>query len=180
MITWTEILASEKTPQTTRNAGRPERIPVTYEVRGERFGTEVNADALPFGIERSSFGVRSFLFFPGIEADCGTEPIDASDGGRSSILKKFAAYRAIVSQGLHRVHFGFPNFFVPFVTTNKTRMESMMSLLRRITDGEGSKSFLFKTFPAFTSFEKPPGPTGHMLTEPWHRVGYPDFLLNHA
>ena len=59
-------------------------------------------------------------------------------------------------------------------------MQSMMKVLQRITDGKGSKIFLFKTFPAFTSFEKPPGSTGHMLTEPWQRVGYPDFYLNNA
>ena len=44
-------------------------------------------------------GSRSFLFFPGIEADCGTEPLDGSDADRSSIAKKFAAYRAIAEQG---------------------------------------------------------------------------------
>ncbi len=56
-------------------------------------------------------------------------------------------------------------------------MQSMMQLLEKITEGRGSKMFLFKTFPAFTSFEKPPPPTGHMLTEPWHRVGYSPLFL---
>ena len=180
LITWPEILASDRTPQATRNAARPERIPVAYEVRREKYRVEVSADALPFGIERSEPGSRSFLFFPGIEADCATEPVDTNDVERSSIFKKFAAYRAIVSQDIHRAHFGFPNFFVPFITTNKARMESMMKLLQRITDGMGSKSFLFKTFPAFTSYEKPPASTGHILTEPWSRVGYPNFFLNKA
>jgi Replication-relaxation len=178
LITWTEILASDRTPQATRIASQPERIPVTYEVRNERCRAEVSADAVPFGIERSDSGSRSFLFFPGIEADCASEPVDTNDVDRSSIYKKFAAYRAIVSQDIHRAHFGFPNFFVPFITTNKARMESMMKLLNRITDSKGSKSFLFKTFPAFTSFEKPPASGGHVLTEPWQRVGFPDLYLS--
>ena len=72
-------------------------------------------------------GTRSYLFFPGIEADCGTEPIDASDFDRSSIAKKFAAYIAIAEQRMHRSHFGFPNFFVPFITTTEARL--------RIDDG---------------------------------------------
>jgi hypothetical protein len=177
LISWQDILASDRTPQATRTALRPERIPVAYEIRHEQCRTEICADACPFGIERSASGKRSFLFFPGIEADCATEPLDASDVERSSIYKKFAAYRAIVSQGIYRSHFGFPNFFVPFITTSDTRMQSMMKLVNRITDGKGSNIFLFKTFPAFTSYEKPPAPTGHMLTEPWHRVGHPPLFL---
>jgi hypothetical protein len=51
----------------------------------------------------------------------------------------------------------------------------MMEVLKRITGGNGSKIFLFKTFPAFTSFEKPHPPSGHMLTDDWQRVGYPPF-----
>jgi hypothetical protein len=180
LITWPEILASDRTPQATRIASQPERIPVTFEVHREKYRANVTADAMPFGIERSEAGGRSFLFFPGIEADCATEPLDTNDAERSSIYRKFVTYRAIVFQDIHRTHFGFPNFFVPFITTNKARMESMMKLLNRITEGKGSKSFLFKTFPAFTSFEKPPASTGHVLTEPWRRVGYPDIFLNRA
>jgi hypothetical protein len=82
-----------------------------------------------------------------------------------------------VTQDLHRTHFGFPNLFVPFITTNRTRMASMMKLLGRLTDGRGSKMFLFKTFPTPTSFEPSPTPGGHMLTEPWDRAGFAPFSL---
>jgi hypothetical protein len=175
LITWQEIMTSEKTPEATRNAPRPNCIPVSFVIRGEHQRTDVYADAHPFGIEQSKDGARSYFFFPGIEADCGTEPLEASDFERSSIHKKFSAYRAIVEQGIHQSHFGFPNFFVPIITTTLTRMESMMRCLERITAGRGSKMFLFKAFPAFTSFEPPPLATGHMLTEPWQRVGYVPF-----
>jgi hypothetical protein len=140
--------------------------------------SDIIADARPFGLERTIDDKRSYLFFPGIEADCGTEPIDAGDPDRSSIAKKFAAYLAIVEQGVHRSHFGFPNFFVPFITTSGARMRSMMELLDRLTARQGSKILLFKTFPSFTSAEKPPAPTGHMLSEPWQRVGYPPLSLD--
>ena len=96
----------------------------------------------------------------------------------SSIAKKFCAYLAIAEQGLHRSHFGFPNFFVPFITTSSARMRSMMELLARLPDGRGSKILLFKTFPSFTAAEKPPAPSGHMLTEPWQRVGFPPLCLD--
>jgi hypothetical protein len=177
LISWPEILASANTPEATRQSQAPASIPVAFSIRGEQHAVNLTADAQPFGLERVIDGKRSYLFFPGIEVDCGTEPLDASDVDRSSIAKKFAAYTAVADQSIYRSHFGFPNFFVPIITSANTRMQSMMRLLEKITDGRGSKMFLFKTFPAFTSFDKPPKPGGHMLTEPWHRVGHSTLFL---
>jgi hypothetical protein len=177
LITWQEILASEKTPIETQRAERPAYIPISFSANGEDHRTEVCADGAPFGLEMNRVGRRSYFFFPGIEADCGTEPITTSDFDRTSISKKFSAYLAIGEQGVHRAHFGFPNLFVPFITTTRVRMESMMALLNRLTGGHGAKMFLFKTFPSFTSFEKPPAATGHMLTQSWQRVGHSPLQL---
>ena len=129
LIRWREILANENTPAALRDAANPTAIGVSYALRGQSRTEQVIADAQPFGLERLIDGKRSYLFFPGIEADCGTEPIDASDPERASIGKKFCAYLAVAEQGLHRSHFGFPNFFVPFITTSSARMRSMMELL---------------------------------------------------
>ena len=177
LIPWHEILANEHTPTSTRESPSPASIPVQFTLRGEQQRINLTADAQPFGLERVNGGKRSYLFFPGIEADCGTEPLDASDADRSSIAKKFAAYTAIAEQGIYRSHFGFPNFFVPFITSTGARMHSMMRLLEKMTGEGGSKMFLFKTFPAFASFETPPRAGGHMLCEPWHRVGHAPLLL---
>jgi hypothetical protein len=177
LISWPEILASANTPLTTRESPAPASIPVTYSIRGQRDGKGLIADAQPFGLERVIDGNRTYLFFPGIEADCGTEPLDSNDPERSSIAGKFLGYTAVAEQRIYRSHFGFPNFFVPIIAATETRMRSMMRLLQKLTDGRGSKMFLFKTFPAFTSPEKPPEPSGHMLTEPWHRVGFDPFYF---
>lgn len=177
LITWTEILASERTPIETRRASRPAQIPVSISINGEHHHMMIRADGTPFGLELSRDGKRTYLFCPGIEADCGTEPVAASDFERSSIQKKFAAYLAIAQQNIHRSHFGFPNLFVPFITTTHARMESMMALLGRLTEGRGSKMFLFKTFPALTSAEPPLPPSGAMLTQPWTRVGADPFVM---
>jgi hypothetical protein len=179
VIDWQEIIANEKTPAALRTAAIPSAVTVSYSFRGQTRTEQIIADARPFGIERTVEGARSYLFFPGIEADCAAEPIDTRDPERSSIGRKFAAYLAIVEQGLHRSHFGFPNFFIPFVTTSSARMRSMMRLLELVTAGQGSKIFLFKTFPAFTSPEQPPSASGHMLTEPWQRAGFPALFLDH-
>lgn len=146
-ITWPEILASQKTPKAIRDSHTATSIPVSFSVHGECYSIAVTADACPFGLERTIDGKRTYLFFPGIEADCATEPIEASGFARSSIYKKFAAYIAIAEQSIYRSHFGFPNFFVPIITTTAARVHSMMRLLEKITEGRGSKLFLFKTFP---------------------------------
>ena len=177
LISWPEILGSGNTPRATRESSSPASIPVQFSMRGEQQTVNLTADAQPFGLERVINSTRSYLFFPGIEADCGTEPLDASDADRSSIAKKFAAYTAIAEQGIYRSHFGFPNFFVPIITSSTARMRSMMRLLEKMTDRCGSKMFLFKMFPTFTSFDMAPKAGGHMLSEPWHRVGHSPLLL---
>jgi hypothetical protein len=177
LITWPEILASSNTPEATRQSPTAASIPVRFTVNGGQYSVNVNADARPFGFERVVDGSRTYLFFPGIEADCGTEPVEASDFERSSIGKKFAAYIAIAEQGVYRSHFGFPNFFVPLIAPTRVRMESMMTLLLRMTRGRGSKMFLFKTFPVLSSVDKTPKADGHMLTEPWLRAGFEPLAL---
>jgi hypothetical protein len=178
LITWSEILKSDNIPAATRGSERPASIPISFEFRGERLTTEVRADGNPFGFLRQADGQRTYLFFPGVEVDCGSEPLTAADLERSSIHKKFVAYRAIAEQAVYRSHFGFPNFFVPFICTDASRLTSMMELLARLTDGRGSKMFLFKRYPAFHSPDPPPPASGHMLTEPWQRVGFPPLCLH--
>jgi len=88
LIPWSEILASERTPRATRESPSPASIPVTFLMRDEELSLNLAADAQPFGLERVIASKRSYLFFPGIEADCGTEPLEASDADRASIAKK--------------------------------------------------------------------------------------------
>jgi hypothetical protein len=175
MISWSEILASDNTPKATRESSTPATIPVSLAANGQSQSISVTADAQPFGLERLTEGKRSYLFFPGIEADCGTEPIETSNFDRSSLFKKFLAYLAIAEQGIYRSHFGFPNFFVPFITTTQARSESMQRMVAKLTHGRGSKMFLFKVLQTVDSAER--RPNGHMLTEPWVRVGHPPLSL---
>jgi hypothetical protein len=178
LISWNDILAHPATPIAVRESPTPTAIRVSYSHGGRGRCDEITADAEPFGLQRIIDGKPSYLFFPGIEADCGSEPLATGDADRSSIARKFAMYLAIAEQGLHRSYFGFPNFFVPFITTSAARLASMVGLVNQLTMGRGSKNFLFKTFPSFTSAERPPPATGHMLTEPWQRVGFPPFCLD--
>ncbi|MGC2411374.1 MAG: hypothetical protein WA459_01585 [Stellaceae bacterium] len=175
LLFWHDILQSQSLPEETRLSTRPHLIPVTVTIDGTVIPTHVAADGAPFGIARSDGDKTAHFFCPGVEADCGTEPIAASDFQRSSLYKKFVLYLEIDAKRIYRSHFGFPNLLIPIVTTNASRLTSMMSLLERLTYGAGSRNILFKTFPAFTSFEAPPPPSGQMLTQDWQRVGHPPF-----
>jgi hypothetical protein len=134
------------------------------------------ADWKPFGIERKINNQSFYRFFPGIEADTGTEPLEAGSF-RFDIHGKLLAYLTICRERIYHSHFALPCFFIPFVTGSRSRMDHMMALLQKLTDGKGHSSFLFKTFPPLTSFQAPPPPSGAMLTEPWLRVGYPPLTL---
>jgi hypothetical protein len=96
-------------------------MPVTTMINGATIATHMMADGASFGIAKSVAGQTAFFSCPGIEADCDTEPIDASDFQRSSIYKKFLIYLAIDARRIYRSHFGFPNLYIPFVTTNAAR-----------------------------------------------------------
>jgi len=165
LISWAEILQSESMPAATKKADHPNGIPACYHVDGEVFEKTVYADSRPFGIELTTDGRRKFRFFPGIEADTGTEPITTTNFKRTSIFAKFMAYLTVERDETYRSHFGFPIFFVPFVTPDATRIKSMMAELDRMTHGRGSRILLFKAV-------RDDAPPGYLFTEGWERVGY--------
>lgn len=175
-VSWSDIVASGKVPPATVKSAAPTHIPVAITMGGKEHKTEINADGKPFGLSYQASGREPlYRFFPGVEADLGTEPLQAYDFERSSIAKKFLAYVAIVEAQTYRSHLGFPNLFVPFVTTTTSRLRSMMTLLAKLTGDRGSKSIIFKTIPV--SFTRA-GDTEHFLAEPWQRVGFDPLALS--
>lgn len=168
LIRWPTILASNKVPDATRRLTNPLSIPVGDHRR--------IPDGEPIVIVRQ-FEPTTFIFLVQ-EGDCGTEPIDATDSDRSSIRRMFEDYLTIIEQRIYQTHFGANTFMVAIVTTNEARLNSMMALLARMNPGQSAKRFLFKHIPVFTSYKPSAPATGHMLTEPWRRVGFPDFYLN--
>jgi hypothetical protein len=86
LIPRADILTSENTPAATRKLAVPDRIPV-----GDH---GVRPDGEMFVLKSPS----GFRFFPGIEADTGTEPIHSYDYDRSSIKAKFEDYIKLLSR----------------------------------------------------------------------------------
>lgn len=132
----------------------------------------------PFAIERQES--PRYTFIVGFEADCMTMPLETNDTKRSSIQKKFLDYLRVLHNDTIKSHFGFNTKFFPFVTLDTDHMNAMMELLTKIIARERlnpvfARSFGFKVMPSF--YATPAPATGHMITEPWSRAGFPPFSL---
>ena len=111
------------------------------------------------------------MFFFGHEFDRDSEPLTSGDIERSSMVRHLLSILALLDGG-YKSHFGIPSGYVPIVTIGRGRMESIMRLLLKLTDGKGSRHILFKRIDDFSSYASFPPATGHMLTEPWQRAGH--------
>ena len=159
-------------PRDTRRSAAPHAIPVTYNQKVYR----LIADGWPFGIQRTIDGEPHWTFCPGVEADCDSEGLESANFERSSIFKKFTLYLEVERKELYYSHWGFPDMVVPFFTTNEGHLNNMKALLRKMTNGKGSKMILFgKPYPSFYSYGPAPKPSNVALTMGYDRVGYPPF-----
>jgi hypothetical protein len=90
---------------------------------------------------------RSRRYFV-VEIDRGTMPISRADFAQTSFEKKMRAYLATYAAKQHERQFGWKNFRVLTLTTNRQRMQSMMDAARRVRmpHGPGAPIFLFAPF----------------------------------
>ncbi len=169
MIGWKEILAHPKLPSATRDAPHPFRLPV-----GD---ATLIPDGRPYVLARAMpDGGKRFLCVIGKEIDRHTEPLVPTDKLRSGIARKFELYRAFVDDRGYLTHYGFPNAVVLIVTTNAQHLTNMMALTHELI---GPCTYLlFKCVPDWAHAANFPPPGDFMLTEPWQRVGHPDFFLS--
>ena len=177
-ISWKEIIARSPTKDSDNPFQIPVSIAYTYSRtrKTHRANLKIVPDAL-FGIEYNNDGQKSYRFFA-VEADRNSMPVFRNNLNQTSYLKKFLAYRQIVSQRIYHTHFGLPNFLVINVTINESHLKNIISLLDQLTEGKGSKYFLFKAVPSFASLEAAPKPEANLLVEPWQRAGIEDIRIN--
>jgi hypothetical protein len=172
---WPEdLIASEKTPEKTRNAKHPFQIPVSYTYKDKRYDTAVRPDAKVFGFNRTHFERGRFIFIA-LEVDCGNEPVQAKNYERTHIARKFIEYDAIIEQEIHKSHFGIPNLYPMFITTSPLRQRSFMDCLASLSL-KNNKYFAFSWRPDTYSRTYAPA-TGHMFTRQYERVGHEPLSL---
>lgn len=179
-VTWTEIL--EGAPESTKRAANPFAISAFVshyferKQRTEAKEVEVIPDGL-FGIEYATQkGERKTRYFV-LEAE-RTNDVWANDFDGTSWLKKVLAYRDIIKSRTYETHLGIENLRVIAVAPERHKMQQMMDLVSRVTQGQGSTRFLFQHIPVLGYEDEKPVPLDRLFTTPWPRVGYLPFRLD--
>jgi len=158
LMTERDMLAHEKCPQATTREANPSHIPLGNFI--------VKPDAPIFGYQ---YGGKAHMYFHGFEIDRGTEPLRPGSYQRQSIQGKVRHYRDYIARGLYRSRYGLSQITILFITTKAQRLTGMLDVVREECAPEIAKRFAFKSIPDWhQSF---PAPTGHMVSEPWARVG---------
>jgi hypothetical protein len=99
---------------------------------------------LVFGLRLADGRRRNFM----VEIDRGTMPVVRSDIGQTSFARKMRVYLAAHAAKQHEHQFGWDNFRVVTITTNRQRIDSMIDALRgiRVDHSVGASLFWFSTF----------------------------------
>jgi DNA-binding Lrp family transcriptional regulator len=129
-------------PEHTRSARNPLSLRVSLSHRGAMHEIGLVPD-LVFGLQLSDGTRRNFM----VEIDRGTMPISRSDFLQTSFERKMRAYLTAHAGKQHDRHFGWNNFRVLAVTTDRHRTQSMMEALNQlhIPHSVGSPLFFFTT-----------------------------------
>jgi hypothetical protein len=125
--------------------GRPFSMKPTVIMDGVRYDVVVDCD-LAFALDDTVERRRSHWL---VEIDMDTMPIvrRRRDGAvalkGTSMMRKFLAYDAAHTQGLHKTMFDWPTFRVLVITSNATHAKNMATEVARMNGGKGSKLFWF-------------------------------------
>lgn len=162
LISWQEIVARTDHPE-------PMKLPcsIRYTFKNgatDRNDTFIIPDGL-FGIKRPDGKVSFFA----LEAE-HYNPIEPTNLKRASFLKKLLAYRNIAETGVYKDQLTIPNMRVLIVAPTEKRIEHMMELTERITNG--SNLFLFTHIPIQEELLRAPKPYTSLATRQWARAGH--------
>ena len=171
-IPWVEILGRQKCPIATREASNPFAIP--YDASDAQ--RHLIPDAL-FGVE---YGNGACFF--ALETDMGTEQHRDSEIKNATIVRKLRGYQQIVRGDAFKARYGLPSPQILMATTSVVRMHNMLDTAARLSALDPhwpSRRFQFKAIPNLARRNRSHlPPTGHLLTDPWHRVNAPSCDLS--
>ena len=123
------------------------------------------------------YEARQSLFI--LEADKGNEVNMTEDMRRKSEFRSWLQYREFIGRGLYRKHFKTDKAaIVLHVFNKKAKMENVMALHEKWTDGKGSN---YHAYRLDTRFEEPdfaaPKVSYDNYFQPWKRVNKPDLFI---
>lgn len=179
LLDFAALITHANVPPATRAASDPLLIQLKSD--------QLRFDGTPHLIIRKrADGVSLPLGIPGIQVDRGTE--------RFAQIEKYLLHALEFIEDRHyERHWAFDNCLIPFLFTMEARKSRAMQFVR---EKRGSCPFLlFKTIPDIGLLPHFPGPAHydrnykpaagewtppdniHVFTNPWSRVGCPDFFL---
>lgn len=180
LVDFAQLMQHANVPTTTRAA----RDPLLIQLRNE----EMRFDGTPHVIVRTGTdGVALPLGIPGIQVDRGTETFE-------QVEKHILNAIEFVEDRHYARHWGFDNCLIPFMFTKEVRKNRALQFVRQ--ERTKCSFLLFQTIPDLglePHFPKPqhydrsyqyqagewvPPESIHIFTNPWQRVGHPDFCLN--
>lgn len=167
LIWFEDIVASDNLPDETiklhkEKSKLPFLIPITE-------GKSVHPDGRPFVLKRS---FAKPMFFLGFEAETGTQSF-------SVVKQKLESYIIAIENGTIADRYNTNSHYLIWATPLRGRLNTIKSIWHELTERKPSlrRWMLFTTHPLYNAEEKT-SPTGHMVTEPLERVGYPDIILS--
>jgi hypothetical protein len=180
LVDFATLIVHANVPVATRGANDPLLIQLK--------SGQLRFDGTPhLIIRRSDNGVQLPLGIPGIQVDRGTESF-------AQIETYLLHAIEFIEDHHHERHWGFENCFIPFLFTKEVRKNRAMQFVRDVRDS--CPYLLFQTIPDLGLLHHFPKPEHysrsytykddeprhpdniHIFTNPWQRVGYPDFYLN--
>jgi hypothetical protein len=179
LIDFARLLAHPNVPLATRQSTDPLLVPLKHDA--------VRFDGTPHVIVRKrDDGVSLSIGIPGIQ-------IDRTDSYAQ--IEKHVLHALEYIEGRHyERHWGFDNCLIPFLFTKEVKKNRAMQFLR--SQRSTCPHLLFQAIPDYALLRHFPRPEHydraynyvegepqhpdniHIFTNPWQRVGYPDFYLN--
>ena len=143
-------------PTTRFRPSNPWSLSARIAQQGKHQTISIAPDAV-FAIQFLTFDRRSHFF---LEADRATMPIERSSLSQSSFKRKLQLYLAAHRAKEHVTRFGFQNLRVLTVTTSMERIQTMLLVVKAITENKGHGMFLFTDTATLSKYPDP-------LTLPW-------------
>lgn len=180
LIDFPQLTAHANVPKATREL----RDPLLVSLKSEQTRFDGTPHVL---IRKRDDGVELPLGIPGIQVDRGTERFE-------QVEKHLLHAIEFVEQRHFERHWGFDNCLIPFLFTKEVRKNRAMQFVRK--ERRTCSFLLFQTVPDVGLLRHFPRPEHydrsyeyrhdeprhpdniHLFTNPWQRVGFPDFYLS--
>ena len=129
-------------PEATRRRKNPLKWNVPTIYGGQNITLGLVPDKI-FGLQyldKPEGKSRAYFF---LEADRATMPVMRTDIRQTSFYRKMVGYHETWKQGLHTTVYGIKNFRVLTVTSSSARVKNLIEANKQLTEGQGSRMFLF-------------------------------------